>query len=89
MTYLGWSSCEGLCQCRYFPSSLQSSFSELELSVFRVKGHLFGMDHHGLCEAIASRASLEVSSVKSESLARRVVMTMALASFLNDDSRLL
>jgi hypothetical protein len=54
-----------------------------------VKGHLFGMDQHGLREAGVARSSLEVSLVKSESLARGVVMTMTLASLLVDGSCLL
>jgi hypothetical protein len=88
MTYLG-GPVEGLRRCMYCPSPLRSSSSKSELPVFSVKGHLFGMDQHGLREATAARSSLEVSLVKSESLARGVVMTMTLASLLDDESRLL
>jgi hypothetical protein len=68
MTYLGWSGCEGLHRRRYCTSPLRSSSSKFELPVFGMKGHLFGMDQRGLREAGAARSSLEVSSVKSESL---------------------
>jgi hypothetical protein len=48
------------------------------------------MDQCGLHYAGAVRSSLVVPSVKSESLAQGVVMTLTLvASFLDDDSRLL
>jgi hypothetical protein len=54
-----------------------------------MKGHLFGMDSHGLREDGAVRSSLEVNSVKSESLVQRLGMTMMLAGFLENDSCLL
>jgi hypothetical protein len=47
------------------------------------------MDRHGLHEAATTRSSLVVvSSVKSESLARGVVMTMTPVNNLDDDPRL-
>jgi hypothetical protein len=67
MICMGRSDREDLCRCGSCPSPLRNSSSKLELPFGGAKGHLFGMDRHGLHDIIAKRSFLVVaSSVKSE-----------------------
>jgi hypothetical protein len=89
MNYYGVVRLWRLSSAQVLPISSLKIIIRIKATSLCAKGHLFGMDQHGLHEAAAMWSSLEVSSVKSESLAQGVLMAMTLVSFLDNDSRLL